>query len=128
MAGVSPTQNTLKRLRAAGWTCQVVEQPYNQYTKCRKDLYGFIDIMGIRGPVHGRSIDGFTTETTVIGVQCTSRSNTSSRFKKILSCDSAVVWLEAGNAIEVHGWKKIKGRWECKVIEITLDDFDGDVE
>ena len=89
---MTPTQRTLKRLRAAGYTCEVTER-WCQFSKRRKDLFGFIDILAIK--------DG-----RIVGVQATSGDNTSSRVKKIKAEPKAQAFFDAGGKILVIGWRK----------------------
>lgn len=100
---MSNTARSLKALRADGWNCQVVER-WQAFAKVRIDLYGFIDILCMRegGPF--------------LAVQTTSRGNIMSRIHKITLEQRALMFISCGGQIEVHGWKKIKNRWENKVI------------
>ena len=109
---MSPTARSLKLLRSHGYTAEVVEH-FNHYTKQRKDLFGFVDIVAING-------SGF------LAIQATSASNQSSRMKKIAVEPKAAEWLLAGGRIFVHGWRKKKVkrggkafRYECNEIEVT---------
>lgn len=117
---MTPTARTLKYLRDSGNSAEVVER-FNSFTKRRKDLFGFIDVVAI-GPAIG-----------VLGVQVTSGSNLSARIDKIKTecADNAKAWLSTGARIEVHGWRKLKVerggkavRWEPAIREITLGDFE----
>ena len=93
----SPTQLTLKLLRGDGWTAEVVEH-WNPHARIRNDLYGFIDVLAVRGP-----------ET--LAVQTTSHTNVAARIRKIADHPNVGAVREAGWAIRVHGWRKVKGRW-----------------
>lgn len=88
----SPTQRTLKALRAKGYTCEVTER-WCQFSKRRKDLFGFIDILALK-------------EGRIVGVQATSGDNTSSRIAKIKMEPKAQDFLNAGGKIIVIGWRK----------------------
>ena len=102
----SPTQRTLKLLRDEGYLAQVVEKWIPQ-TKRRLDLFGFIDIMAIKG-----------TET--LAVQATSSSNISSRVKKIADSDTVGAVRDAGWRIEVIGWRKnSKNRWVSRRVDVS---------
>jgi hypothetical protein len=70
---ISPTQLSLRKLRADGITCQVVEY-YNSFSRHRVDLFTILDIVGLHG------------EDT-IGIQCTTKSNMKAREKKIIECE-----------------------------------------
>jgi aspartate/glutamate racemase len=94
---LSPTHLTLRHLRNNGWTAQVVEH-WVPGADVRRDLFGFIDVLALRG-----------AET--LAVQTTTASNVASRVKKIALCQHIGAVREAGWAIRVHGWKKVKGRW-----------------
>jgi hypothetical protein len=94
-----------------GWLPAVVER-WNPHARIRQDLYGFLDLVALDG------------EPGLLGIQATSSSNAASRVRKILELESDAPrrWLEAGNRIEVWGWKKLpNGRWECQARPIALD-------
>lgn len=93
------TSRSLELLRKEGWLVEVVEQ-WNNFSKRKKDLFGFIDIIGVR-------------EGQTIGVQVTSYSNRSARRKKIQESENLEKVLEAGWIIEIHAWHKKNGRWKC---------------
>ena len=105
----SPTQRSLKLLRDEGYLCAVVEK-WNPHAKIRQDLFGVIDILGIRA-------------AGVIAVQTTSLSNIASRIEKVETNPNLWLMLNAGWDVEVHGWAKkgAKGKrklWECKRVII----------
>jgi hypothetical protein len=111
---VSPTQRTLAHLRKHGWRVQVVER-WNAYARVRVDLFGCIDLLALR-----------PGET--LGVQATSGDNTSKRVVKAKECDGLRAWLEAGNAFQVFGWRKLtRGRkrptWEPNIVSLNLEDL-----
>lgn len=93
----SPTQLTLERLRADGYTADVVER-WIPGANIRKDLWGFVDVIGLKG-----------TET--LAVQATSTPNVPSRVNKIADSPLVGVVREAGWRIVVWGWSKKAGRW-----------------
>lgn len=114
---MTPTSRTLKLLKKEGKTVAISEH-WNAFTKQRKDLFGFIDIVALE-------------INKTWGVQCTSTSNMSARIKKITNeCkDHALAWLKAGNFIEVIGWAKKGSKnkrktWQVTRKNITLDDFE----
>lgn len=80
-------------MRERGWQAEVVEK-FNHYAKIRQDAFGFGDILA------------FHPEMKIIALlQTTSRSNFSSRRKKILKLKEAAGWEEAGGRVILHGWK-----------------------
>lgn len=102
---ISPTQRSLEKLRDAGYLAEVVER-WLTFAKCRKDLWGFVDILAIR--------DG-----EILGVQATSYTNISARVKKITEHENTPIIRKAGIKIQVWGFRK-KGRfWECKVVDLS---------
>lgn len=101
----SPTQRSLKHLRDDGYLAAVVEH-WNPHARIRQDLFGCIDILAIKAG-------------STLAVQTTSYSNMSARVKKIQAADELRTMLDAGWKIEVHGWKKVKNRWEVKVREVV---------
>ena len=105
---MTPTSRSLKFLRDDGWTAEVVEI-FNSFTKQRKDLFGFADIIAVK--------DG---EKPML-VQTTSGSNFTARRTKILEHEKYPL-VQSSFTIVVHGWRKLKlkrggkaMRWRCRV-------------
>lgn len=94
---ISPTQLTLRQLKADGWLAAVVEH-WNPHARVRNDLFGFIDVIAVR-----------PGET--LAVQATTAANVSARVHKIADHSNIGAVREAGWAIEVWGWAKKSGRW-----------------
>lgn len=110
MKKTSPTQRSLKYLRDQGYLVAVTER-WNPFAKIRQDLFGFIDLLAIRG-----------NET--LAVQTTSGDNVSARVDKITALQSSKLWLESPNRkIVVHGWSKRGGfgerkLWTCREVSL----------
>lgn len=113
----SPTQRSLKHLRDQGYLVAVVEK-FNSFTKRRIDLWGFGDLLAIKG-----------NETMI--VQSTSGTNVSARVNKI-QLEPAIhsvasFWLESPNrTIQIHGWRKGGPRgkrktWICRVLSGRIE-------
>jgi hypothetical protein len=103
---VSPTQRSLDLLRKEGWLCQVVER-WNPHSRTRKDLFGFIDILAVRGK-----------ET--LAVQATSRSNISARVSKIANHENIAAIRAVSWGVQVWGWGKMaNGRWEVRKVDVS---------
>lgn len=92
-------------MRDAGYLAAVVEK-FNHHAKVRQDLFGVVDVLAI-GP------DG------TLAVQATSYSNVSSRVRKIAEYENTAAIREAGWRFEVHGWRKVGGRWTCRVVDVS---------
>jgi hypothetical protein len=105
MAGLSPTQLTLRELRKQGYTAAVTER-WNPFARIRQDLFGFVDVLGVG-------------EKGTLAVQATSDSHVSERVKKIADCEHIGAVREAGWQIEVWGWKKVKNKWQCRVVDVS---------
>ena len=91
----TPTQLSLRHLRDEGWTVDVCERWLAGLNQ-RKDLFGIIDLVALRGP-----------ET--MGVQTTSNNNFNARLNKMRDDKHRPALgflLEAGWHIVVHGWAK----------------------
>lgn len=124
MAGLSPTQRTLRELRKQGRLVDVVERwivsPKHPGGGFRKDLFGFVDLI-VLDPEQG-----------IVGIQSCGQ-DFAGHFRKITDseCTEAVVeWLQCGGRLELWGWRKIKlrcggkaMRWAPRVKEITLRDL-----
>lgn len=94
-----------------------VTEHWNPHSFTRKDLFGFGDVMAVKG------------KETVL-VQATSTPNVQSRIRKVRGLDSAGVWLAESShrRIIVIGWKKfakkLNGRnWQPTLHEITLPEW-----
>lgn len=101
----SPTELTLKLLRADGWTVAVVEK-WNPHARIRQDLFGFIDLLAIR--------DGET-----LAVQATSYTNISARVKKIAEIETIDAVRKANWTVWVIGWRKVDNRWAHKIVDVS---------
>jgi len=101
----SPTQRSLEYLRELGYHCEIVEK-WNSFTKQRKDLWGWCDILAIR-------------KDEVLAVQVTA-SAVANRIKKIQESTTVALVRDAGIKIHVHGWRKnSKGRYVIRVEDIS---------
>lgn len=102
---VSPTQRSLKVMRERGYLCQVVER-WSPFAKVRIDLYGFIDILCVKGE-------------EIVGVQATTGAHAANRVTKIVEHEN---WPFVCKAIKVvvHGWTRssVDCRWRCREIEL----------
>lgn len=115
-SSTTPTKRTLDLLRRQGWQAEVVERRIPR-TRKAKDLFGFIDVLGIN-------------DTDTVGFQVTSGSNVAARIAKITALPTSRAWLQAGRRLFVHGWAKRgphgkRKLWKCREIELFL--VDGDI-
>lgn len=92
---MTPTQRSLKLMRDRGYLCEVVEK-WNAHAKIRQDLFGFIDVLCVRG-------------SEVVGVQTTSGSGDLARIRKIMEHENFRK-VAGAMSIVVHGWRKLKGK------------------
>jgi hypothetical protein len=101
----SPTQRTKETLQNQGYLVEVVER-WNAFAKVRKDLFGFIDILVVRGKA-------------IVGIQATSGSNLSARLTKCKNHPNLPRWLEAAD-FEIWAWtvKKKKGKRPVTTCEV----------
>ena len=138
MAGMSPTQRTIKELKNQGVRCGIVEKWVAWAKKpgqagppgIRVDFLGIIDVIAI-------SSDG-----GVIGIQCCG-SDFSSHFRKLTeeNAQATTDWLKCkmpcpncgalcqATGLQIWSWRKIKkvrgGKamiWQPRIREITLED------
>jgi hypothetical protein len=101
---MTPSQRTVAHLRKLGYQTANVEH-YNAFTKRKHDLFGCIDILAIG--------NGET-----LAVQVTSKSNMSSRIKKIEESEALPEMLRSGWRVIVHGWwRGDNGRYQLKEFE-----------
>ena len=102
----SPTQRSLKLMRERGFYAEVTEK-WIPGANIRRDLFGFIDVLCL-------GADG-----AIVGVQSTSASNVSARITKIAESPLVGRVRQAGIKIVVHGWRKVKGRWEAREVDCS---------
>lgn len=102
----SPTTRSLKALRADGWLCEVTER-WNPHAQIRQDLFGFVDIIALKGGV-------------TLAVQTTTGSNASKRVIKIAESPHIAAVRAAGWSVHVHAWRKLaSGRWELRTVDVS---------
>lgn len=133
MAGLSPTQRTLRELRQRGMLCGIVER-FNAHVGphgIRQDLFGIIDLIAL-DPVRG-----------IVGIQTTGQDFTKHLRGMLegderddgrsLSKPEAVhQWLRCKGHLELWGWRKVKlkrggkaMRWKPRVAVFSLGGPDG---
>jgi hypothetical protein len=117
MAGLSPTQRTLKALREKEYRVGIVERfigPLN----IRVDLFHILDLIAIR-------------PGEILGVQSCGQSF-SEHHRKLTQehPDACLDWLEAGGKLELWGWRKLKVKrggkamvWTPRIQVYTAGDF-----
>jgi len=102
---MTPTQRSLAALRELGYLVEVVEK-WNSFTRTRKDLWGWADMLAIR-------------RGEVLAVQVTSEG-VANRVKKVMDSETIGRVREAGIRIEVHGWRKnVKGRYVQRIVDLS---------
>lgn len=119
MAGLTPTQRTLKALRNEGRICAICEKFNPHVGQCgiRQDLFGFIDIIALN-PDRG-----------IVAIQSTG-SDFAGHVKKLTEERNEAVyeWIRSGGRVELWGWRKIKLkrgsvalRWKPRIADIVID-------
>ena len=101
----SPTQRTLKHLREAGYPLVQVVEKWNPHARIRQDLYGCIDVLAVGDEI--------------VAVQATSGSNVASRIRQLTEHPSLPYLRKAGIRVLVHGWRKVKGRWQLREVDLS---------
>ena len=102
---MTPTQRSLAALRELGYLVEVVEK-WNSFTRTRKDLWGWADLLAIR-------------RGEVLAVQVTSEG-VANRVKKVTDSETITRVREAGVRVEVHGWRKnVKGRYVQRIVDLS---------
>lgn len=99
-----PTERSLEHMRELGYLCAVVEK-WNPHAMIRQDLYGFIDVLCVKGE-------------DIVGVQACTGANVSARIAKIVEHPNWPLVCQAIRVI-VHGWRKnAAGRWTLRPVEL----------
>lgn len=108
----SPEKLAIRLLKDHGFCVDIVERR-NRYVS--HDLFGCLDLFAMR-----------KKDRRVMGIQVTSRSNRSSRIKKIMHtehiADTMLVWLSCGLELEVWCWDKYEGRHRLGRDVFSLDE------
>ena len=119
MAGISPTQRTLKAMREQGRLCGIVEkfQQYGGKFGVRQYLFGFIDIIAI------------DPEDGIVAIQSTGM-DWSGHIKKLTEerNDAVYEWLKHA-PLELWAWRKVKlkrggkaMRWKARIADFYIED------
>lgn len=122
----TPTQRTLRALRAQGRVCDIVERwiprpiPGQGGNGFRKDLFGLVDVLVL------------DPETGFVGVQSCG-SDFAAHYRKITEekAEEAMQWLSTpGGNLELWGWRKVKlrrgskaVRWSPRIHVFKSEDF-----
>jgi hypothetical protein len=106
---MSPMQRSLAYLRAQGFFAVVTEHRHFKARNVTLDLWGFCDILALRGPGE------------IIAVQTTSDTNVSHRVRKIEGLESFPRVVGCGIQVEVHGWKD--GRATPRIVVPSVPSF-----
>ncbi len=102
----SPTQRTLAHLRAAGYPLVQVVERWNPHARVRQDLFGIVDVLAV-------------SDSEIVAVQTTSGSNVSARLAKLTESAALPILRRAGIRVLVHGWRKVKGRWTLREVDVS---------
>ena len=92
-------------MREQGYLAAVTER-WNQWARVRQDLFGIVDVLAVG-------------EGGTVAVQTTSYANIASRVQKIADADATPFIRKAGWRFEVHGWRKVKGRWTVRIVDVS---------
>lgn len=111
----SPTQRSVAALRAEGWHVEVVER-WNAHARVRQDLLGCADLLALR------------PGAPPLLVQVTTGDHVAARLAKCHGEPRLRLWLQAGGAFAVHGWRLAgpagaRKRWALRAVPVTLADL-----
>ena len=102
-------------LKKQGYSVWKVEQPWNRFTKVRRDLYNVIDAIAIDG------------KQAILGVQVTNGDKCHAHVLKALANEYLPLWLASGGRFEIHAWRKVNDygrkrlKWEPRIIALYWD-------
>lgn len=98
---MSPNARSKQLLESEGYTVEIVQQRLTRYLT--RDLFNCLDLVAVKAG-----------ET--LGVQATSDNggNHAARRRKVNESPVLPVLLSAGWRVEIHSWRKAKGRWKCR--------------
>jgi hypothetical protein len=87
----SPTVRTIAKLKAMGYLAGRTEH-FNTWVKIRQDLFGCIDVIGLKQGV------------ALLCIQCTTAEHVAHRLTK--AKETLALIASTGNVAEVWGWSK----------------------
>lgn len=105
MPSRSPTERTLAWLRKDDYLAEVVEH-WVPGAMVRRDLFGFIDILAIKGNV-------------TIAIQATSSNNVAPRVRKVIASPTLKAVRMAGWNVWVMGWGI---SYVPRIVDLTRED------
>jgi len=124
MAGLKPTQRTLRELRDQGRVVDICERwiinPKHPGGGFRKDMFGFIDLIAL------------DVEQGIVAIQSCGNSFKAHYDKMVDSecTENVLEWLRCGGRLELWAWRKLLKKrggkakiWVPRIREITLDDL-----
>jgi hypothetical protein len=114
---MTPTARTLKHLKAAGWTCAVVER-WNPFARRRVDLFGG-DVLAVK-----------IGEPGPLLLQVTTGDHAANRLAKVVALPALREWLGCGGRFAIWSWRKAGPRgarktWTLTARPVTLADLEG---
>lgn len=109
----SPSARSKAYIAKQGYIVGTVER-YCSFTRRRHDLFGFLDLVAIRGP-------------DLVGIQTTSGSNLAARIAKAKALDTFAKWRKVGR-LEFHGWSKKGPKGKRKTWQVRVVYFDKETE
>lgn len=120
-------QKSRKELRRLGYDTDITEMPYNPWTKRRKDLYSFADLVGIREDVSGVVAIQACGEDAASHVTKILDGYTDHSGKVIGPNMHLPIWLKARNRFFIWSWclRGAKGKkklYRLREIEFILKD------
>jgi hypothetical protein len=97
--GLTPTSRTIAALKAMGYRVGRTEH-WNAFAKIRQDLFGCVDVIGLKAGA------------PLLLIQTTTGENVSHRLEKAKA--TGMILASTGNVFEIWGWRKIGERGEQK--------------
>lgn len=119
----SPNARSLAHLEKQGYLAAIVEKwsPFPKPYGKRHDLWGFVDVIGIKKNYFGLESNEVAPE--IILVQATSGSNAADRRNKILTHENYAKVKASGARIVVHSWAKRGARGERKLWTVVEEEL-----
>jgi hypothetical protein len=96
---MTPNARSKSLLESDGFLVDIVQQRVTKFLT--RDLFGIFDLVAVR--------EGMT-----LAVQATTSDHAANRRRKVLTSPALTAVRAAGWTVEVHGWRKTRGRWQCK--------------
>jgi hypothetical protein len=112
-----------KELIRQGYDTWIVEEPWNQYTRRRKDLFNFADLVAVRDDIIGVTAIQGTGEDASVHVKKLLEGFVDGKGNAIPPNPHLRIWLKAGNRFFIWSWRLRGKKGKRKLYNLRQIEF-----